>query len=65
MGGGCIMGENVFFKLVCLDDTDPFEYKIHMDVNRASLDEIHEVVKDNIDNYQTAKWLLLPCTVTM
>lgn len=57
------MGENVFFKLVCLDDTDPFEYKIHMDLNRASLEEIHEIVKNNIGNYQTAKWLLLPCTV--
>ena len=58
------MGENVFFKLVCLDDTDPFEYKIHMDLNRASLEEIHEIVKNNIGNYKTAKWLLLPCTVT-
>ena len=35
------MENNVFFKIVCIDDNDVFEYRINEDTNRKTLDEIH------------------------
>ena len=43
------MENNVFFKIVCIDDNDVFEYRINEDTNRKTLDEIHEFVKQNIN----------------
>ena len=54
-----------FFKLVCINENDPFEYKVNADVNRATLDEVHEYVKNNFDKFIGSKWILLPCSVTV
>ena len=43
------MENNVFFKIVCIDDNNVFEYRINEDTNRKTLDEIHEFVKQNIN----------------
>lgn len=53
-----------FFKIVCIDDNNVFEYRINEDTNRKTLDEIHEFVKQNINKYPNCKWLLLPCEIT-
>lgn len=45
------MENNVFFKIVCIDDNNVFEYRINEDTNRKTLDEIHEFVKQNINKY--------------
>lgn len=57
--------EKVFYKIVCVSENDPFEYKVLEDVNRGSLEEVHEYVKENIKKYKNAKWMLLPYTVTV
>ena len=56
------MEEGMFFKLVCIDESDPMEYKILEDVNRGTLDEIHEFVSRKMNKHIGAKWLLLPCS---
>lgn len=55
--------DKIFFKLVCIG-IDPFEYKVHEDVNRGSLDEVHQFIDDNIHKYPGAEWKLIPMTVT-
>ena len=41
------MGDNVFFKVVCFNDNDVFEYRIEEDTNRKTLDEVHEFVSNH------------------
>lgn len=60
---GDSMGNSTFFKLVCVDENDVFEYKILEDVNKATLDEVHIFVEQNIHKHKNAKWLLLPCEI--
>ena len=55
------MGENVFFKIVCINDNDVFEYRIEEDVNKETLAEVHEFVEQHIHKHPNCKWLLLPC----
>lgn len=53
---------NVAFKLVCIDDSSPFDFQVLDDINRGSLDEIFMYLNENIEkfNLTTCKWLLLP-----
>lgn len=60
-----IKKEKTFVKLVCIDESDPFEYRILEDVNKGSLDEVHAFVQENFDKHYGAKWILLPCVVKM
>lgn len=55
------MGE-FFFKLVCVDETNPLEYEVLEDVNVGCLDDVHKFVTEHIGNYQPdkTKWMLLP-----
>lgn len=55
------MGETIFYKVVCINDNDVFEYRIEEDTNKSTLDEVNDFVKQNIDKYSNCKWLLLPC----
>ena len=57
------MGDNVFFKVVCFNDNDVFEYRIEEDTNRKKLDEVHEFVSNHIHKHPDCKWLLLPCKI--
>lgn len=54
------------FKLVCIDDSSPFEFQVLDDTNKGSLDEIFAHLKENIGNYniENCKWLLLPIFVS-
>lgn len=54
--------ESTAFKLVCIDDSNPFEFAVLDDTNKENLDEVHNYLKKNIGKYnlQTCKWLLLP-----
>ena len=56
------MEEGIFFKVVCVDESDPMEYKILEDVNRKNLNEVHDFVQQKINKHIGAKWLLLPCS---
>ena len=57
--------EKQFFKLVCLNEDNPFEYEVLEDVNRGTLDEVHDFVKENIHKYDSAKWILIPHSMKM
>ena len=57
------MEQKMFYKLVCVDESDPLEYKVITDVNRSTLDDIHEYVKEHIGQYAHAKWMLIPYIV--
>lgn len=54
--------EGYFFKLVCIDDTNPIEYCVLEDVNVATLEDVHNFVVKNIYNHtpENSKWLLMP-----
>lgn len=54
--------ENYYYKLVCVDETNPLEYEILEDKNVDSLDDVHEFVVEHIKDYQPdkTKWILLP-----
>lgn len=52
--------EKEFYKLVCVDESDPFEYKILEDVNKGSLDEVHKYVMEKSQKHIGAKWMLIP-----
>jgi len=53
---------NYYFKLVCIDDTNPIEFCVLEDVNVDNLDEVHNFVVNNIKNHppEQTKWLLMP-----
>lgn len=53
---------NVAFKLVCIDDSSPYKFKVLDDVNKRSLEEVYRYLEDNFEKYdiQTCKWLLMP-----
>lgn len=57
--------EKEYFRLICIDENDPLEYRILVDENKENLEEVHKFVKNNFHKYQNAKWLLLPATVTI
>lgn len=50
----------VFFKLVCIDESDPLEYLVLEDVNKKTLEDIHKFVKEHINEHPECKWILLP-----
>lgn len=54
------MEGRVFYKLVCVDESDPLEYQIFEDINCGCLEEVHEYVTKNIGKHKNAKWMLLP-----
>lgn len=56
--------KNHYFKLVCVNEGNPFEYEILEDVNVSDLDEVHNIVKNKFPQYidMNVKWILLPFT---
>lgn len=38
-------GNQYFFKLVCVDETNPLAYEVLEDVNMRTLDEVHRYVE--------------------
>jgi hypothetical protein len=53
---------NHFFKLVCVDEANVFEYQILEDTNLANLDEVHRYLNEHISEHlhEGVKWLLIP-----
>ena len=37
-----------YFKIICVDESDPFEFQVLEDVNRGTIDEVHEFVKEKL-----------------
>lgn len=52
--------ENLFFKVVCVNDSNPMEYQVLEDVNRGNLDEVHEFVTQMYEKHIGSKWMLIP-----
>lgn len=52
--------EQEFLKIVCVDESDPMEYHVLEDVNRGSLQEVHEFIKERYEKHKGAKWIMLP-----
>lgn len=51
--------EELFFKVIC-EEVDAFGKCIHEDVNKGTLEDVHEFLKKNILKYPFAKWELYP-----
>lgn len=54
--------EKVAYKVVCIDDSSPFEFQVLDDVNRGTLNEVCERIAENGKKFDSArcKWLILP-----
>lgn len=54
--------EDYYFRLVCVNDTDPIEFCVLEDKNVKTLEEAHDFVLKNINKHisQKTKWLLIP-----
>lgn len=57
--------EKEFFRVICIDESDPFEYKVLEDANRANLKEIHLFMDENFYKHigNGIRWIVLPATV--
>lgn len=53
---------NFYFKLVCIDEFDPFGYHVLQDVNLGNLDDVHEYIVTHIKECSPnrTKWILIP-----
>lgn len=54
--------DNYYFKLVCVDEQNPLEYKVLEDVNLDNLEDVHKYVKEHFDIHSSEqiKWMLIP-----
>ena len=54
--------ENYYFKVVCIDDTNPLEFMVIEDKNLGTLDDVHNFISERIlqNDPTRAKWILLP-----
>lgn len=50
-----------FFKLVCLDETNPFHYSVLEEENFNNIQDLHKYIDDHIDDHhpEFSKWILL------
>ena len=55
-------GNDYYFKLVCVNDSDPFEFSVLEDRNVGSLEDAHKFVTENFHKYigKHGKWILIP-----
>ena len=56
-----------FFRIICIDESDPLEYKILEDSNKGSSREVHRFVDEKFHKHNRSgvRWLLLPGTVSI
>lgn len=59
--------EKDFIKVVCIDESDPLEYKVLEDKNVGSLNELFQFLDRNYSKHSDIglRWLLLPSKVTI
>lgn len=56
------MNDEYFYKLVCIDDSNPIEYRVLLEKNISTLDEAHEFVQIHMHEFipNLVKWMLIP-----
>lgn len=54
------MDDDRFYKVVAFDDNGVMEFRVLVDSNVGTIQEIHKFVDENIGKYPSCKWLLLP-----
>ena len=56
------MKENFAFKIVCVDENDPIEYKILDDVNKDNITEVCQYFKSHYNDFclKNCKWVIIP-----
>ena len=54
--------DEYFYKLVCVDESNPLEYTVLFEKNVDTLDMAHELVQRHIHEYipNMVKWMLIP-----
>lgn len=54
--------DEYFYKLVCIDESNPLEYTVLLEENVDTLDKVHELVEKHIHEYipNMVKWMLIP-----
>lgn len=54
--------EQFAFKIVCVDENDPIEYKILDDINKDNITEVCQYLKSHYTDYDmnNCKWIILP-----
>lgn len=54
--------ENYYYKLVCVDENDPLEYRILEEENLENLEKVHAFVARHIEKHSpdATKWILIP-----
>lgn len=54
--------DGYYFKLVCVNEQDPFEYGVLEDVNLDDLEDVHKYVMEHISIHtpERIKWMLIP-----
>lgn len=59
--------EKDFIKVVCIDESDPLEYKVLEDRNVGSLNELFQFLNSKYSKHTEVgiRWLLLPSKVTI
>ena len=51
---------NIFFKVVCIDENNPFEYQVLLDKNFNSINNALDFIRNNYCEYnQNVKWVIL------
>lgn len=51
---------NIFFKVVCIDENNPFEYQVLLDKNFNSINNALDFIRNNYCKYnQNVKWVIL------
>lgn len=56
------MEGKLFYKVLC-EEVDVFEKQIHEDVNRGSIDEVCDFIKDKYNKYPMGTWSIIPMVV--
>jgi hypothetical protein len=59
--------EKDFIKVVCIDESDPLEYKVLEDKNVGSLKELFQFLDKKYPQHieNGIRWLLLPSKITI
>lgn len=55
---GINMDEKVYYNVICEEIGTTGGKIIHVDENRGTIREVHDLVEENIEKYPNAKWEL-------
>lgn len=57
------MKNGLFYKVLC-EEVDVFEKQIYEDVNRGSINEACDYIKENNWKYPMGTWIIIPMVVS-